>query len=1170
MTHPSPALRDASLDDKYAATDQPCLLSGPQALVRMLLTQKRHDKARGLNTAGFVSGYRGSPLGYVDQTLWDAQKWLDQERIVFQPGINEDLAATAVWGTQQLNAVKNATVDGVFSLWYGKGPGVDRSGDAFKHGNFSGTHPCGGVLVLLGDDHPGKSSTVAHHSEQAMVGHQMPVLYPAHVGEYVRFGLWGWALSRYAGCWSAFKVVNETIEQTATVAGEPDLQLIEPDKGDLPPEGLYYRGVYTVARDEVIHKRYRLPLAQKFCRANGIDRQVFATSAKVLGIVTAGKAYGDVMQALRYLGIDRDRAVELGLDVYKVGMIWPLEPQGLREFAASCQELFFIEEKSAFMEPQATALLYNAPDRPVVVGKQDEKGRVLLPSDHQLEPLALAEAIAARLDRLGRLDAQARQSLLAIQTLRTSSTVISAAAAKRIPYFCSGCPHNTSTNVPEGSLAMSGIGCHGMAMWAKPGFTILGTHMGAEGVTWASLQHFSATPHIFQNLGDGTYYHSGLLAIRQSIAARSNITYKILYNDAVAMTGGQSVDGPLTPLDIVRQTLAEGVKQVLVVAEEPQKYRHLPLPDGVQVFPRQELDVVQRRLREVPGCTVLIYDQVCAAEKRRRRKRKLMEDPPMRLFINPEVCEGCGDCSVKSNCVSIEPLDTPLGRKRQINQSTCNKDTSCAQGFCPSFVTLENVTPRRMKSMDLDSKIAASLPDPSPAPIGPVGAGVMLCGIGGTGVVTAGSVMAMAAHLQGLESSAYDMTGISQKNGAVLSHVRFGAHQSGPIPTQSIGLGEAQVVIAFDLVAALSDEALRTLSARSQVLANLHMQPTAAFAASQEERLNASELGQAIEARVGCDSVTYLDATEVASLLCGDAIGTNFFMIGVALQKGWLPLRADALVRAIELNGVQVRLNLNALNLGRLWVHDQAKLMEMVASRRPILQIEANGFEAIVEDRAARLRAYQNQAYAERYLATVHALRRAEAAVVGLKTELSEVVARVLFALMAYKDEYEVARLHADERFHRAIRTAFEGTPSLKFHLAPPLLARRNPITGEPQKRTFGPWILPIFKALSRLKFLRGSLFDPFGHTGERRTERQLIVKYEAVLAEISGGLHAQNYQAATEWAASFEAIRGYGHVKEKNIAKVMAMQDKLRRQAQSSSARPAKTIPIAVEAPTA
>jgi len=1139
-------LRDVSLDDKFADTSKPTLISGPQALVRLLLTQHRRDTAAGLKTAGFVSGYRGSPLGGVDQTFWDAEKWLKSSQIVFQPGINEDLAATAVWGTQQIGLAKDATVDGVFAMWYGKGPGVDRSGDALKHGNLTGGHPNGGVLVLLGDDHPGKSSTVAHHSEQAMVAHQMPVLYPANVGDFVRFGLLGWAMSRYAGCWSAFKVVNESIEQTATVPGEVDLQIVTPPKGDLPPEGLYYRGVFSPGRDEAIHKRWRLPLASRFWRANRVDRAEFGVAAPKLGLVTAGKAYGDLLQALRYLGIDAARAAQLGLDVYKVGLIWPLEPEGLREFGHGCDELFFIEEKSAFMEPQAAAIFYNDARRPRITGKSDELGASQLPSDVALEPLDLAQAIAARLARNGLSDDGITQRLAAVQSVRRVLMSVSDASPKRLPFFCSGCPHNTSTNVPEGSLAISGIGCHGMAMWAKPGTTLMGTHMGGEGVTWSSIQHFVSRPHMFQNLGDGTYYHSGLLAIRQAIAAKANITYKILFNDAVAMTGGQPFEGPLTPAMVVRQVLAEGAQRVVLVTDDISKHPAGSLPPEVPVIPRAELDRVQRELREVPGCTAIIYEQTCAAEKRRRRKRKLMDDPPVRVVINEAVCEGCGDCSVKSGCVSIEPVETALGRKRRINQSSCNKDYSCTKGFCPSFVTLEGVQMRKPERASIDARLFETLPPPATPALPTMGTGIMLAGIGGTGVVTVGAVLAMAAHVQGLQASVYDMTGMSQKNGAVLSHLRL-ATGTKPIPTQVVGLGEAQLILAFDMIAAVSEEAFRTMSSETRFLGNDRVQSMATLNFNPDEKVDTGLITRKIHQRVGEQHATYVDATGIALTLCGDAIAANFFLVGVALQRGWLPLAPEAVVRAVQLNGVQIEFNLNALSLGRLWAHDPQAVEVMLRERsfvshKPVLM----SLDELVADRARRLRDYQDGAYADRFMAAIGKVRAAEARVMPGRSDLTDAAARTLYKLMAYKDEYEVARLHADTAFHASIAAQFEGVPKLRFHLAPPLLSRRDPATGQLIKRQFGGWVLPLFKMLARMKSLRGTAFDVFGYTEERHMERGLTPHYEGLLKHIVADLRPDNHGAAVELASVALAIRGYGHVKELSHAKAVAEEERL------------------------
>jgi indolepyruvate ferredoxin oxidoreductase len=1131
-------LRTVSLDDKFADTDRPSLLSGPQALVRLLLTQRRRDAAAGLRTAGFVSGYRGSPLGYVDQAMWDAASWLKDHQVVFQPGVNEDLAATAVWGTQQLAVMKDATVDGVFALWYGKGPGVDRSGDVFKHGNVSGTHPNGGVLALLGDDHPGKSSTVAHQSEQAMVAHQMPVLYPASVSEVVRFGLLGWAMSRYAGCWVACKTVNESIEQTATVQPDDRFVIATPERGELPPEGIHYRGAFAPARDEMIHKRWRLPLAQRFARANRIDRAEFGVKHPRLGIVTAGKSYGDVMQALRYLGIDGARAHAVGVDVYKVGMIWPLEPEGLQEFAAGCEELFFAEEKAAFLEAQAAALFYNAAERPRITGKRDEHGADQLPSDVQLQPLQLAQVIAQRLQRAGILDDAAQQRLVAVQSRQRSLLPLLDASPKRLPFFCSGCPHNTSTFVPEGSIALGGIGCHGMAMWAKPGTTLLGPHMGGEGAGWAGLHHFTSRQHVFQNMGDGTYYHSGLLALRQAVASRANITFKILYNDAVAMTGGQPVDGPIDPLMIVRQVLAEGVQRVALVSEDPSRYALRDIPPGVKLHPRANLDAVQREMRDVPGCTVIVYEQTCAAEKRRRRKRNELPDPPKRMVINEAVCEGCGDCAVQSGCVSIEPAETALGRKRRINQSSCNKDYSCAKGFCPSFVTVEGVEMKKRGRADVPQALFDALPAPTVRAMPDMGLGIMLSGIGGTGVITVSAVLAMAAHLQGLGASVYDMTGMAQKNGAVLSHLRM-ARAGAALPTQTVGVGEAALLLAFDLVAALADDVYRTLAEGTCVVGNERVQPLASVQFNPDEKVDTTLLARRIAARVGAENAEWVDATGVALALCGDAIAANFFLVGVALQKGWLPVTLDAVHKALELNGVQVAFNLHALRLGRLWAHD-AQTVRTLCEQQRVTAVESvpRTLDELVADRARRLTIYQDAAYAQRFRSAIEELRAAEQRVVPGSAAVTEAAAQALYRLMAYKDEYEVARLHADAAFHAGISEQFDGQPRLRFHLAPPLISRRDPRTGQLVKREFGGWILPLMKGLSRLRFLRGTVLDVFGYTDERRMERRLVVEYEQLLRAIAAKLAPHNHSQAVALASAMLTVRGYGHVKEENLRK--------------------------------
>ena len=1144
-----------TLEDKYDSADQPILINGAQAIVRLLLTQRQRDAAAGYSTAGFVSGYRGSPVGALDMALWAAKERLQASGITFMPGVNEDLAAAAVWGTQQLRSLQDATVEGVFSLWYGKGPGVDRSGDAIKHGNYAGTSEKGGVLVLFGDDHPGKSSTTAHHSEQAMAANHVPVLYPSDVGEFVRFGLLGWAMSRYSGCWVGMKVVNETVEQTATVDNVPLPSFELPDKGELPPEGVHFRGVYAPARDEAILKRHRLPLVHRFSRANGLDRAVFGVAKHRLGLVSAGKAYQDTMQALQYLGVGAERARVLGIDVYKIGLIWPLEPQGMRAFAEDCEELFFIEEKSAFLELQAQSILYAQPRRPRIVGKHDEAGVELLPPDLSLDPLELAIQIAARLQALGLADAALLQQLAAARALRGAVLPLLQDASKRLPFFCAGCPHNTSTHVPEGSLAISGIGCHGMALWARPG-TLLGMHMGGEGMNWVGLHRYTAMRHVFQNLGDGTYFHSGLLAIRQAVASGANITYKILYNDAVAMTGGQPVDGMLSPAMIARQVLAEGVKRVMLVTDDPSG--HGPsggLPAEVQVSHRDGLDRVQRELRDIQGCTVLIYEQTCAAEKRRRRKRKEMPDPSKRLIINHAVCEGCGDCSVQSSCVAIQPLETALGTKRQIDQASCNKDYSCVKGFCPSFVTVIGAEPsNRTRGVVGDARLAMLPPPPASEPV-KHGYAILIAGIGGTGVITVSAILAMAAHLQNQRASVYDMTGLAQKNGAVYSHLRL-APATDEIHAQRIGLGQADLMLAFDLVASLGPDAYRSLRPGSRVLCNSRVQATAAFQAGVAESLDPSPMMQRLRTRVGSGEVDSVDASGLATALCSDAMASNMFMVGVALQKGWIPLEVTAIERAITINAVRVDFNLRALRLGRLWVLDPDALLAMLPTTTAAAAPQ--GLDALIDDRARRLAAYQNSSYARRFSTAIASVRAAEIAAEPASTAFTDAACRSLYQLMAYKDEYEVARLLVDPSFLRQLDDTFEGANrQIRFNLAPPLFARLDPATGRSRKSEYGAWMLPLLRLLAKLRILRGTVFDPFGYHADRRVERALIDRFEGVLATLSRKLTADNFGIAIRLAALPQSVRGFGPVKMARIAEYQTQQrDMLHDWAQTASVK--------------
>ncbi|WP_275629579.1 indolepyruvate ferredoxin oxidoreductase family protein [Pseudomonas sp. 273] len=1140
-------MRDVKLEDKYTAESGTVLMTGTQALVRVPMLQREIDRANGLNTAGFISGYRGSPLGSYDLELWRVKKLLEQHDILFQPGVNEDLAATAVWGTQMLAGAPKPNKDGVFAIWYGKGPGVDRSGDPLKHGNVGGTHPNGGVLVVAGDDHSGKSSTLAHQSEVALMHCNMPILAPSNVFDVVRLGLLGFAMSRYTGLYTGFKMCNETLEQTMTVdVGAAIVTPVLPPYGELPPNGIHnYSSHIDRQQSEVVVKRYRWPLIEKFVRANRIDEVRIDAPRRRLGIVSAGKAVQDVIQALAMLGLDAAGAAMLGISFYKLGCMYPIEPQGLREFASGHDELLFIEEKDPLVESQAKAILYGMEDAPLIVGKLDEDGAFMIPSDVQLEPTQLAVVIAERLRRLGiQADSAFARSADLVKILERIASMDPAEAA-RSPYFCSGCPHNTGTRTVEGSIAAGGIGCHAMAMYSGPAM-LPNTHMGGEGGHWFSLGHFSDTPHIFQNMGDGTYYHSGLLAIRGAVAAKVNITFRILFNDAVAMTGGQPVDGPLTPGDITRQVLAEGVQRCVVVTDNPDNYgKQSGLGTGVTVHHRDDYEAVQRELREVQGVTVIVYEQTCAAEKRRRRKRGKFPNPAKRMFINSDVCEGCGDCSVQSNCVSVWPKETELGRKRQIDQSNCNKDYSCVKGFCPSFITVLGAEPRKPKKSDMVAELIQNLPAPSEVMMD--GAfNIMVSGIGGTGVVTVGALLAMAAHLEGKACSVFDMTGLSQKNGAVYSHVRIAADDSA-LGAQKLGLGEADLALAFDAVAALSKEPAVTLDVgRTRTVVNMRITPTPAFQRNPDLQVDRERIVGHLQKL--SRELYGVDASGLGLALMGDSIAANLFMLGYAVQLGLLPVSPQALERAVEINGVSVQFNKEAFALGRLQAIDPGRIEAALALHQPqMLDFKPlTALADIVEHRTRLLTDYQNVAWAQRYRRLVDAVAAAESRVMPGVDSLAVAVARNFAKLMTYKDEYEVARLHNDPVFKAQLREVFEDGARYRYNLAPPLFSRRDPLTGHLKKREFGPWVGHVFSLLARLKGLRGTPLDLFGFTDERRMERRLIVHYEQQLLVLIDQLTPANHAIAVQIASLPGQIRGFGHVKEANVEKVRALEAQL------------------------
>jgi indolepyruvate ferredoxin oxidoreductase len=1142
-------LLQVELDDKYRLEAKRIYLSGVQALVRLPMLQRQRDRASGLSTAGFISGYRGSPLGMYDHALWRAKSFLQSQDIAFVPGLNEDLAATAVWGSQQVGLFPGAKVDSVFGIWYGKGPGVDRSVDALKHANSAGTSRHGGVLALAGDDHGCQSSTLAHQSEQVFAAALIPVINPATLQDYLDLGLYGYALSRYSGCWIGFKAIGETVESSASVYSDPArIDIVMPDDFEMPPGGLNIRWPDPPLEQEARLFGPKMAAVGAFVRANKLDKIVLDSKPARLGIITTGKAYLDLRQALADLGISERDAQGLGIRIYKVALTWPLEEVGAKRFAEGLQDVLVVEEKRGFIEDQLKRILFNmdAWSRPSVVGKRDEAGSPLLPSEGELTPTIVASALVARLRRLGHNSPVLEQRLARLEAFEHPVTAQAPVTLQRTPYFCSGCPHNTSTKLPEGSRAMAGIGCHGMALYVPARRTATITQMGGEGANWIGQAPFTSEQHIFQNLGDGTYTHSGLLALRAAAASGVNITYKILYNDAVAMTGGQPAEGSFTVAQIAHQVWAEGVKRLAIVSDDPGKYPPSGFfPAGATIHHRREMDQLQRELRETKGLTVLIYDQTCAAEKRRRRKRGLYPDPPKRVFINDLVCEGCGDCSVASNCVSVQPLDTEFGRKRQIDQSNCNKDYSCVEGFCPSFVTVHGGKLKRVESSAIDTgQLFADLPLPTP-PALEAPYNILVTGIGGTGVITIGALLGMAAHVDGRGCSALDFTGLSQKNGAVMSHVRI-APTPEDIAAVRITTGGADLILGCDIVVSTGATALsRVERGVTKSFVNADLQPTASFVQNPDIDFEMDAMQTALRDAVGERNLDIIDATGIAATLMGDSIATNPFMLGFAFQKGAIPLSLEALMRAIEINGAAVEMNKQAFTWGRLAAHDMARVRSVIQFRTRAAQ-PVRSLDEVIETRAKFLTDYQDQAYADHYRAMVAKARKAEAAAAPTSTELTEAVAKNLFKLMAYKDEYEVARLYTDGSFAKKLSDKFDGGYELKFYLAPPIFARRDPITGHLQKKEYGGWMVGAFRLLARLKFLRGTALDPFGRTAERKTERKLIEDYVAMIEQRIASLRPEQIPLLAKLARVPETIRGYGHIKEENIKKARAEQARL------------------------
>jgi indolepyruvate ferredoxin oxidoreductase len=1110
-------------------------MNGTQALVRLPMVQIRRDRAAGLNTGAFISGYRGSPVGGFDFALAQARKHLADHDIVFKPGVNEDLAATAVWGSQQVGFSKGARKDGVVGIWYGKGPGVDRCGDVFKHANSFGTSKHGGVLAFAGDDHNAKSSTVAHQSDHAFMAAIMPVLFPSSVLEFTELGLLGIAMSRYSGLWVGYKVISDTIETTGVVdlAGEKRAFVL-PNDFEMPQGGLSIRWPDDRYRQDERLQEYKAYAAIAFARANKVDQIVLDSRKPRFGIISSGKAYENVREALRHLDIDAKVADRIGLRLMKVRMPWPLEPETVRHFSEGLEEVLVIEERREVIEHQIKQQLFNwrADVRPRIVGKFDHKDRHILSLHEDITAGVALRAIAARLlafDLPAGLKERISERLRHYQA-RHEQKLAHQAPVARVAHFCAGCPHNTSTVVPEGSRAFAGIGCHFMAVYMGRN-TETYTHMGGEGATWIGTAPFTDEKHVFANLGDGTYFHSGMLAIRAAVASGANITYKILYNDAVAMTGGQKLDGTLTVPQLTHQLHAEGVKEIWLVSDEPDKHQPADLAPGVRTRHRDFLEEVQKHLRDVPGCTAIVYDQTCANEKRRRRKRGSMVDPDVRAFINPLVCEGCGDCSVQSNCIAIEPLETEFGRKRRINQSSCNKDLSCLKGFCPSFVTIAGASPKRRALPPLS---AEALPEPAVVRLDGV-YNVAITGVGGTGVLTIGAIIGMAAHLEGKAALIQDFSGLAQKGGAVLSHVRF-SRVPGEVASPQIPSGEADVLLAADTVVAAARETVSLLTPqRSRAVLNTHLSPVSGFVFNRDFDFREQAVIDTI-AQVVAANPDRLDFGRIAEIVCGDSIASNIMMVGYASQKGLLPVSPQSILRAIELNGVGIAANKLAFGWGRRLAAHPAE----IATLAPAETHEPATLGELIGRRADYLQAWQDKAWAKRYRDRVAAVEAAEAKL-GRKRDLTNAVARNLFKLMAYKDEYEVARLFTNGDFERRLRETFDGDLKLTFHLAPPFIHGETLPNGRPRKRAFGRWMMPAFRLLARLKFLRGTAFDMFGRSAERRMERRLIADYETTLDRLLAGLGEANRATAVEIATLPDEIRGFGPVREAAVRRMEA-----------------------------
>ena len=1121
---------DMTLDDRINVEQGWVYMTGMQALVRLPIQQRIIDAARGLNTAGFISGYRGSPLGRYDMELWQAQAVLDAHNVVFKPGINEDLAATAAWGSQYVGSFPGAKVDGVFSIWYGKAPGMDRSMDALRHANMAGTSPHGGSLLLVGDDHGAKSSTLACYSDFNFVSAGIALLTPADAQEVLDFGLHGIALSRHSGMLCGLKLVTDVIEGGGSIYVSPESPTINP-----PPavDGVSIQTFVSFSQQETVLYEQRIEQALVYARHNDLNRITRNAKGARLGIVAAGKAYQDLSQALRAMGISEAQVGSLGLRILKVGMVWPLDDAIVRDFAQGLDTILVIEEKRPLLEDQLRAILYGTPEAPAIIGKYFDgqtyatnRGEAAFPNSGEIDPALIVRVLSKTALRIDPNNGISAPNF-------PDQPAAGAPVPARAPSFCAGCPHGRSTQVIEGSRALAGIGCHGMAMMLDPEHTNTISHMGGEGAMWIGQQPFTDEQHVFANMGDGTYYHSGFMAIRAAVAVDLPITYKLLVNGFVSMTGGQAIEGELSIDQIVHELDAEGVKKIAIVSDEPEKYDGHQFPGAVQVHHRTALEATQKGLRDYPNVSVLIYEQPCATERRRLRKRGQWHDPDKRVFIHPTVCEGCGDCGAVSNCMAIEPLETEFGRKRQINQSSCNKDFSCVEGFCPSLVTIEGATLKK-RNPSADFASLPSLPQPQLPPIDGSWS-VLVAGIGGTGVVTIGQTLAVAAHADGLFSSNLDVTGLAQKYGSVLSHVKI-ATAPEQLNSTRIATGEADALIGADVIVAAGDEVLATLvPGKSIGVVSTHLTPTAEFSRNPDWNIDERLLLQRLDG-VALDQLIKLDSILLAERVLGDAVFANTLLLGAAWQLGGIPVSHEAIMRALELNGVAVEMNHRAFELGRFAAHDLSAANALLATGA--LTSEASeDLDTLVERRADFLVQYQNQGLADRYRARVAQVRQQEVAF-DSTLRVTQAVARYYFKVLAHKDEWEVARLYAAPDFQQALKDTFDGDLKLTFHIGGWPFGKAVPNSSKIIKRPAGAWVMTAFKAMAALRGLRGSWLDPFKHSDEAQAARSLVAQYEADIDRILQVMDRTNLKAVQRLVEIPELIRGYGHVREAHTAR--------------------------------